>query len=214
MADRMYLVVEGEPFLSVCREWKRRYLEAKNAAFVFAHSMGAQGYFPGFHDELVALTPVDPVPEGWKIERKRGTSRMVPKPKQAGEVARQAIATLRAFPRDEELREMVGHPCEVRYRGANGTGFQCIGHMMHPVQLTWHDRETLFLVVPDPVPVINDIRERDPSATIEVGEWTPPAGLCRITEAEFDLHKAQAAVARERAAMKKPRRTEALAFNL
>lgn len=205
--ERLWLLVEGTPYLAACLDWKRRYREASDAAFRFAHSLGAAGYFHDLAYQLNAITPVTPIPDGWvkaKLAQKY-QPRLVPAKKQAGEMARAGIAALPRTPRWPELARLIGHPCQVRYRVPSNDegeedrrwGFsECGAGFANLVQLTW-TADQLALVVGDTAPTIARLQDEFPDVIIEEGPWTPPAGLRQITEAQWDLIMAQAKVDQE-----------------
>jgi len=195
--ENFYLVVEAEPYMSFCHEWRARFDAARKAAWELAKSYGASGYFPGFDKEFRALTMVDPIPEGWE-RRKRPAAirdRLFPAKGKAGDAVRSAIAGLPSFPRQEEVRDLLNHPCMVEYRDGDRWGVACIGSALNPVYLGWIG-DTFIIRAPDPAPDIARTKERHPTATI-TGAWAPPAGLRSISAARYELMLAEHAVQTE-----------------
>lgn len=200
--DILHLVVEDEPYLLACRAWRRRYDAGVAAAFALARSLGANGYFRGFDDELIAITVVDPPPPGWvraKRLRVNHQPRLVPARGPAGVLAREAIGVLPAMPGWQEIARLIGHPCQVRYRlpGDRGGGFSTCGvGFWALVDLSWVGEQYMIRAL-DTVAEIAKIRATHPDAIIEQGVWSPPPGLRVISKARWVLIEAQANVAAE-----------------
>lgn len=190
-----YLVVESEPYLTACRDWQTRRLTAFNAALEFANHLGATGIFPGFDNELIGITPISPIPEGWKLRKinHRRAQQLIP----SNNVAKAAVAALPIAPKNKELRKLLKHPCTVSYNHPEQhiSGFADLGGF-RPVKL---DRigDDLILRAPDPHPYIDKLRRQYPGVVICTGEWNPPAGLRPISWARYELLIAQARVAVE-----------------
>ena len=196
----MYVAVEGEPFLSACEAWRERWKAAYKAFFDFGKSLGSKGVCVGFDGKLYGLAPVSPLPTGWKLSG-RQQKYMAPRADKSGAEARASVDALPACPSHSELADLVGCPTTISYSTPTGSGSFCIGTMPIPVQLLWDDGTPLVLVIPDAEKAIADLLARAPEAAITHGAgWQMPDGLRRISEAKWGLMKAQAAVARERAA--------------
>lgn len=193
--DTLHLLVEGEPYLSACAEWRQRYMTATKAGWAYAQSLGAGGFFPNFDQELVALMPVEPLPPGWTRLTKRRVNelpRMMPIKGPAGDMAREQIAALPRMPKWGEIATLIGHPCQIRWKSENGCGFNTlgVGHW-RLVDIAWTPEHFMILAC-DPAPSIARLRISHPGVEIQEGEWTPPAGLTPITKARWDLYEAQA----------------------
>ena len=201
MPENLYLVVEAEPFLSTCREWKHRYGVARAATFAFAEKHGSNGVFPDLYEDLIGLTVQPTVPPGWCIKKARRVAqhdRLVPAKGPAGDVIRAEIEALPKHPRHSEIAQALGHPCQVVYKYEGGKGFSLMGRAFNHVQLGWAS-DTFMIVVPNAERYVQEHLERYSGCEIIEGRWTVPEGLRSITKSEQELIYAQAAVDQERA---------------
>lgn len=203
-ADTLYLLVRGEPYLSACQNWRRRYQDAQTAAFSFADSLGARGFFRGFDHELIGLTPAEPVPAGWTLLKRKGRlqSRLVPAKGIAGDDARRAIAALPPVPKWRELANLINHPCQIVWHTPDGSASgssTCGANFWSLVDIAWAG-ESLAILAVDTAQRIADIRREHPGAKIEIGEWSVPPGLLPISKARWRLIEAQSRVDAEEVA--------------
>lgn len=200
--DRLYLLVEGEPYLSACRDWRARHEATMEATFAFCASLGAKGFYPGFDEGFSHLTWVDPAPAGWepvKKLRKSLARRLAPVKGPAGDAARAAIAALPPIPKWQEIATLIGHPCQIRYRTSNNEcwGFSTCGvNFWKLVDISWAGDEFLILAK-DTAPEIVALREKYPDVIIGEGVWSPPEGLRPISEARWKLKEAEQRVKME-----------------
>lgn len=197
MSDRQYLQVVGEPFLSACENWRERYIAARIEMSKFAEEFGATGLYVGFNGKLYGLAPVHPLPVGWKLSGRRSNQFMEPR-KDAINL-RSRMAALPTDPSYDELRDLVGCPTTVNYVSPKRRGSCGICMAVHPVQIIWSAGTPIVLIVPDATDTIASILRDNPDATITRGAgWEVPDGLKRISENEWKLMEAQAAVELER----------------
>ncbi len=71
MPETLYLKVEAEPWLSICREWKGRHDAAQCATFDFVKKQGSAGLFPDLYGDLIGIAIQGSVPTGWSIKKGR-----------------------------------------------------------------------------------------------------------------------------------------------
>lgn len=193
MRNELWLLPEnGSPIWQNCSEWRERYLAARTAAWTFASSLGSRGFFPGFDGELMALIPVDPIPDGWCIPKKmrvRDQLRMIPTKGPNGDVARAAIAALPPPPRHTEIAKLIQHPLTLRWESESGCGFSDMGDRWDTVQLTWPSGSgsPLIILAPDANRIVAEHKEQYPSHTVTMGEWIMPDDLKVISEARKNL---------------------------
>lgn len=191
----LYLLVEAEPYVSFCKDWRERWIKATQTALEMAESLGASGYFPGHEGEFQALTPVDPMPEGWTYARTPmdHAPRLVPLHGLAGKSARNLVAHLPSVPKSQEIATFIDHPCRIIYKSsleaAEAYGFCGVGHWL-PVNLAWAGDQFMIQVV-DMQRVIDEYLDTYPDLVVEVGDWTPPAGLRPISKARWDFIEAR-----------------------
>ena len=199
ISDTLHLVVEAEPFLSVCRAWRARYDEAQNTAYAFCKKHGSDGFFPDIGGDLYAITTQPSVPEGWSIKRSKRVAardKLVPAKGPKGDAIRAEIDALPKHPRHHEIAAAMSHPCQLSYEYEGGSGCGVMGYAFDPVKLGWAG-ETLIILAPNADYYVQQKREDHPGCTITQGEWTIPDGLRLITKAQKDLIYAQEAVASE-----------------
>jgi len=113
MTDSLYLLVEADPILSICRDWRNRWMAARKAAWDFASSLGSPGIFSSLDDNCTALVLVTPIPDGWCLAKRRRVThqpRMVPLNGTAGDEARAAMAALPTHPHWDEIAKAIGCP--------------------------------------------------------------------------------------------------------
>jgi hypothetical protein len=201
MPESLYLIVEAEPFLSICREWKHRHDTARAATFAFAEKHGSNGVFPDFYGDVIGITVQRSVPPGWSVKKARRVAqhhRLMPAKGQAGDAVRAEIAALPKHPRHAEIADAIGHPCNISYKCENGRwGSGVMGDDWEPVSIGWAG-DTFIIKAPNADRYVAQQLAEYPNCTITLGHWTVPDGLTRITKAEKELLYAQAAVDQER----------------
>ena len=188
-----YVRIDGEPFLSRAKEYRAKRYAALEAWSAFAKEMGANS-IPG---GLRGLNFSRKAPDGWtKPTGRDGYS----KPKKGHpDVAR--IDALRAEHPMPSGTDVFGDAIcwNLNWKGERGYGGGLIG-LMFEAQIGWAG-DTFYCLIPDAEAAVRQHREQYPEHTIEepAASWRVPDGLTRLTEAEYDLAFAQAAVDEERA---------------
>lgn len=196
-APHLWLLVEGEPFLSGVKAWRERYGVANKAFTALARRLGATGImFDQFTGRPCSLEGIEP-PPGW-AKVKGSSSRIRPAKGEAGAAVRAELDALPAYPVRHEVSRLIGLPDAIRWSDGESWGNQGLapGYFMFAADLGWAD-DTFVIRAIDPMPEVAKLRAERPAVVIESGEWTPPAGLRPITEARWKLIQAQAEVAAE-----------------
>jgi len=203
MGKILFAVVEPGPIRDALLGWRDRYILAQKAAFEFAEKHGANGIFQDWDGNCIALTPCDPIPEGWVIRRgrtKNGYPRLLPeKGTAAGQAAQEALAALPRHPSARELPALTGVPSEIRWldadTGNNGFAMLRAGSYWHPTSLSWYG-DTLILRFPSPDDTLAYFMQQHPMAEFTLtngseswtaADWKMPACLRLISEAELRL---------------------------
>lgn len=193
MSDNtMFVRIDGEPFLSAAKAYKSDLENAQAEWSHFAKSIGADGFW--FHGAFAFKSFV---PEGWVRPASNGASR----PKKTNKEARAKIA---ALPTQPTTRAVFGDKIKETYsytasRGNSGGG--CIARLWEP-QIGWTASGIFVAAIPDPAPVVKEIRKQYPSAKFTCGcdKWKLPRGLTRISEAEKEFIFARDALNAEKRA--------------
>jgi len=209
MADRYFLLVEGEPYLAACKAWKESYERSVEAARKFVEALGATGGYSN-RDTLAlsGVNAVNPLPAGWKrVPGKRGMPDYMiphekardPEQREAGIAARKAMDALPKANDQDDIAQLIGAPRSVHWKShGKAEGWRSVAvSFFHTIQVTYFG-DTFVLLAPDTRRVIAELMAQHEGVVIEGGEWTPPAGLRIITEAEHDLMLAQWKVSLER----------------
>ncbi|MFH5925711.1 hypothetical protein [Roseomonas xinghualingensis] len=209
--NAQYLLVEGEPWLSMVKAWRESVSAAHKAGYDYVRSLGATyGVENGRSSGLTGVGLVNPAPLGWKVIRGlRGKpDYMVPNIKARDKTARAAAeeakrafdAVLRPLPL-HPIAEALGVQSSVSYEvpgGSKGSMSAGYGFFFSPIQILWFG-DTYVIYAPDTGPTIQKLREDYPDVVITHGEWSPPAGVRAISEARYNLMVSQWKVEREEA---------------
>lgn len=191
-----YIRIDGEPFLSRAKAYRE-----KRQAWHLAWSETAQGFGAvGISSDLNGLNFGHKAPpDGWlKPRGPHGWS--APK---KGHPDRQVLADLRAKSPLPSEYEVYGNAiCQnLNYELPDGSAsFGAIGRLWRP-HVGWAG-DVFLGQIPDAEAAVAGLRSRHPDAVItnDAAEWRLPAGLTRITKAEYDLVFAQHKVEEERKA--------------
>jgi hypothetical protein len=190
----IYILIEGEPFLSNARKYRDEQEACHKAWRAFAQAKNAVAIAGG----LSGLIFSGKAPDGWKKPNRKGWSRPV-----KGHPDEMVMDALPKEPRSYDVFGKV--LCfDLNYRGPNGDrGFGHIGGFFFGPRMGWAG-ETFFAVIPDAKKAADDHLSKHPDHIITSGadKWVLPDGLIRISKAEADLIVAQYTVEREHAARK------------
>lgn len=193
MSDyKMYVRIEGEPFLSRVKEYREERHRVTKIVWDFAKARGALEVSGGFAMKF----PLGKVPDGWKKPDRRGWTR----PKK-GHPDASAVAEL---PRLPESKMVFGDALcfDLRWEGPDGSwGGGGIGYFFFGADICFCG-DQYFAVIPDTNAAARDHLKEYPDHKITSGAdtWKLPGGLTRITKAEMDLAFAQFDVEQERKA--------------
>ena len=188
----VYVIIEGEPFLSRAKDFKARSIAAKSAWRQYLCEIGAeQGYG---HNELASVVfPRGKVPTGWTARDRKGRSR----PKKGSE-AEKKLAALPTLPQG---REVFGDAIveDLRYESDGGHGMGAIGQNFWGPFVGWMS-DVFFGIVPHAGNAAkNHLAEYPKDRIIGPAKgWTVPDGLREITKAEYELMLAEHNVKMER----------------
>lgn len=203
MAHVQFLKVIDEPFLSFSRSWRKAYEDAHAAYAEFAKERGAASYFThAIEGFLIALTVVDPLPPGWKHAkglRVGHAPRIVPKSSDENPEWHAMAALPRPMGR-HEIQKITGIPSQLSYKyGEQGWHGKSLGTPFAEFQMLWVG-ETFVIYAPDYNEYVRQALREHPDAAIEtLSKWVLPAGLERITQAQWELIAAQHRVQQEAA---------------
>lgn len=194
----LYLKVVGEPFLSFCQDWQKRYYTYMRACQELAEKWGATGFFTGSLDgTITGLVPVDPVPKGWKLYQKRASDRLRMIPIKGHD----PYKDLPPRPTMREVQAITGIPTNLSYEySEDHYGSRGVGNVFFEFQLLWLSTDLFVILAPDFNAELEKEKKDHPGAKLTPGEpWVMPEGLERITKARWDLMLAQHRVNEEEA---------------
>lgn len=191
-----YVRIDGDPFLSRAKAYREKRQANLLAWSDACRAFGAIGIPSDLHG--LNFGPNSP-PEGWlKPRGKVGWSQ--PKKGHPDEDLLAALREARPLPSPYAVYGQA--ICEnLNYEMPDGsTSHGGIGRMWRP-HIGWAG-DVFLGHIADAEAAVADLRERHPNAVILNGAatWTLPAGLTRISKAEYDLVFAQHAVEEERKA--------------
>lgn len=187
----IYVIIEGDPWLTRAKEYHAAASAMKRAWWSFAKLKGAQGVSYGnalcFHGQA---------PTGWtKPKGKHEFSY----PKKGSQDA-PAFAALPRPPCKSKFFESEVL-FDIAYQGPKHSGSGGIGHFFFGPDIGWAG-DVYWAIIPDAAAAAKAHLEENPDDTITNGadKWVLPEGLRRVSEAEIDLIVAQYKVAQQRKA--------------
>jgi hypothetical protein len=191
MSSTTIVEIVDEPYLSRAREYRAQFTAAVAAWQALKNEFGASG-IPGSLRGLNFSRGKQPA--GWTVPKANGFSR----PKNGHPDA----ARIAAMPRDPDKWAVFAGadiPDSLSYTTEHGSGSGAISSDWSGPPIGWV-QERYFARIPDVRAAAEDHLKRCPSDTVppEALAWDVPAGLVRISKAEYDLIVAQDAVDRER----------------
>lgn len=187
MTDRLptdvYVVIEGEPFLSRAQEYRRLKIEAKEAWWTWARSIGATQIF-GLHHPTNLVFPRGKVPADWKRPNRKGRTN----PKK-GTQAEREMMSLPPLPRS---RDVYGDAIveDIRChdpKNPENRSVAAISHFFEPF-VGWLG-DTMIGMIPHAGNAAVNAAAEDPDWVVEppAPGWVVPEGLRMISKAEYDL---------------------------
>lgn len=187
-----YFRVDGGSVLQFCEDWRRYAHETYDAMAALAEKYGSSGYVTiAPRGAFAGLHVVDPVPPGWEKTSisKDGMQILKPADGPEGAVVQAEIDALPRPPQAGVIDDFLAIPKWVV--GATTDGRTVMApirnNLVNRVDMAWGAKDsTLLLRMPDPDVFVAAISDKNPGIRINQGRWEPPAGLTRITRAEFE----------------------------
>lgn len=193
-----YVRIDGEPFLSRAKAYREKHTAWRKAWSDFAASKGATGHSTSGH--ALVFEKGKP-PEGWKKPDRNGFSR----PK-ANHPDLADFERMRSEYPQPKTRDVYGDAVcfDAQYEDDEGKGSFALGGfgiVLNGPHVGWAG-DTFLGHIPDAESFARDYTAERPSRRIvgPAATWTLPAGLTRITDAEYALVFAQHKVEEERRA--------------
>lgn len=191
---KMYVRIDGEPFLSRVIAYRAEMKRVHEVVWKFAKARGAIGVPGGIWGLQFERGNV---PDGWKAPDRKGYS----KPKKG----HPDIEALAALPRLPKSRDVFGDTLiyDLRHEGPekDSWGVGCIGWFFEGPYIGWAG-DIFFAVVPDAAKAAAEHLAQYPGSKITNGAdtWKLPPGLTEISKAQHDLIVATYEVEQERKA--------------
>ncbi len=193
-----YVRIDGEPFLSRAKAYREKRQAWHLAWSQFAASKGATGFSQSGRELVFGKSPP---PEGWTRPDKHNLSH--PKAKHA-DVA--DFERMRSEYPQPKTRDVYGDAVcfDAQYEddeGKGSFGLGGFGILLNGPHVGWAG-DTFLGHIPDAESFVRDYTAERPGRRIvgPAATWTLPAGLTRITDAEYALIFAQHKVEEERQA--------------
>jgi len=196
-----YIKITGEPFLSRAREYRERRDVWMRAWLDYAKRKGAESFAENGRE--LGFKP-GKQPEGWTKPRgKHGYSHPKKRHRDEAEMA----SMRRAWPK-LKVSDVYGDAVLRNFSWEDPAGKTVAGYAIGGFDLVingpwvgWAG-DTFLGHIPDPEAAVRAHREEHPGDRIlePAASWTLPAGLERITQAEYELVYAQWKVEEERRA--------------
>lgn len=193
-----YIRIDGEPFLSRAKAYREKRHAWRLAWSQFAESKGATGFSQDGHFLVFGKAPP---PAGWTKADHRGMSHPKAKHPDAAELKRMRAEHPRPNTRDVYGDAVCFNAQYEEDKGQGAFGLGGFGMMLNGPHVGWAG-DTFLGNIPDAEAFARDYAARRPEKRIVglAATWRLPAGLTRITKAEYDLVFAQYEVEEERKA--------------
>jgi len=194
----MYVLIDGDPFLSRVRAYRERRISVYRAVKALLDEVGADSISVGFG---ALKFPPGKTPPGFKKPNGRGFA--APRKDNA-----EMLAKLAALPRPPSGRDVIKDgdvPFQLSYADKDSPesnyGSGSIGFFWDGAKIGWVG-DQYFAVIPDPAAAAARHLLDHPNHVITNGcdTWAVPTGLTRVSEARIDLLVAQEKVRAEEAA--------------
>lgn len=190
----IWVVIEGEPFLSRAKAYRKEKERVLEIYRVFAKERGAEELTMYTH--LTGLRfPPGKIPAGWGKPMASGFS--FTKKTKDGQEEREKLLALPKLPK---VSEVYGNTIleELRFNNEYGEGFSSIGKYFDCMAVGWIGDTYIGRVVDTSVAAKNHL-EQNPKHKISKKylNWKLPVGLRQISKAQLDLMTAKYEVEQE-----------------
>lgn len=193
-----YVRIDGEPFLGRAKAYREAMTAYRRAWSAFAQSKGGTGYCQT--GRSIVFSP-GKQPEGWTKPNGQGLSHPKVKHPDLADFERMRAEHPRPSSRDVYGDAVCFNASYETDKGTGSLGLGGFGMIINGPHVGWAG-DTFLGHIPDAEAFVRDFAERHPEKRIvgPAATWTLPAGLTRLTDAEYALIFAEYKVSEERAA--------------
>lgn len=187
-----YYLIEGEPWLTVARDYVDEVFRVCSEVWEYVESIGASHYWRAGKDGRLFAVGFDGTPpDGFRKPNRKGQCI----PKKSSEYAAQ-FAALPILPDPREsILSVAEIPTRISYGGKHGRGSMSIGNLFEPMSIAcFHGDGPFLLRIPDVAAEIADLKAQDEGIIIEGGldDWRmDETGLRAILIEEWNLMEAR-----------------------